>query len=425
LRRRHFHDDLVGPNPTEFLSHGALACVRIRVERVQFRLDSDDFARETPVLFALGVILRDQPSMARQAVGPQHHHRDPDDGRDQQDGGHQERESLAKVRHGPNVPRRGRSTKISAARWALRFAVLRCVPMVAPSPVLRTDGGPSGGIEVPIRSDPPWLSLGIGCVIAGSIALSLLYFRTLEVARPPLALALFPAFAAATFASAGLAWWSRRRSRSSQLRAEPGRLVLQEPGRRALIVDYARPFGATLVAQPGGGRRALVLSQSGEPWIVLDTSKRTAPAGGWSARTVSLDLQTIALSPASANVVAVSDRGELGPLLDTLAPHVDADAPRLAITTATGAELVLTADSLRVGDAEFPREGTVARRMRIAAQQGEIDGLSLARGDRAVLIASHGGAEQVEPADEHTAPEAVLSPILFEMIASVFAVSSS
>jgi hypothetical protein len=276
-------------------------------------------------------------------------------------------------------------------------------------------------LVIPLRSDPPWLRLGLVAVTLASIALFVFYFRLLPVPRPHPALALLPGLTMATFAGATLAWWGRRRGATLHLEASGPRLVLREPTQRALLLDRGRPFGAMLVADAAGGSRVLVLSQDQDPLMLLDVSRAGAPSERWAARTITVDLSTVALSPATAQVLTLAEGQALSPLLSTLEDDLLDDAPLLSYPLPSGETLVVTREGMRIGNRELRfGEGTTARRIAIETPYGEATGLSIVGPDASFLIACQdAGAAPSEEGPASAAPDAWVPTVLFAAISSL------
>lgn len=72
----HLDDDLVGPDPAQFLAYGAFPRPGVVFERVELGLKLYHLAGEPVVFFKLGVQLCRKPAVARQSVGPKYHNRD-------------------------------------------------------------------------------------------------------------------------------------------------------------------------------------------------------------------------------------------------------------------------------------------------------------------------------------------------------------
>jgi hypothetical protein len=281
----------------------------------------------------------------------------------------------------------------------------------------------SGAVTIPLRSDPPYLAVGVLAVTLVCIGIFLLYFRFMPEPRATLWLAVMPGLALGTFASAAFAWWSRRRSGTMQLEAAPDRVVLREPARRAEIVDRAMPFGAALVTdRTGSGPRILVLSQRGEPTMVLDTrGGGTAPEGPWVQRTIAVDLASVAVSPATAHVLTVRTHDSLGPLLDTLAGDLESSSPLLTYALPSGEVMIVTRDEIRAGKRVLPvGAGTTARRIGIQTPAGEVSAISLASGDHALLLACLDPSDVVDGRGSSDAPDGYIPAVVFAVIAALF-----
>lgn len=291
-----------------------------------------------------------------------------------------------------------------------------------------TDAASSTHIHTPLRSDPPWLRLGLLGVTFGSVLICAVYFRYLASSHPPIALSLMPGLAIATFAGSLLAWWGRRRGGTMQLETTPHRLVLQEPRRRQELVDCARPFGAMLVNDKNSGARALVVSQQGEPTVVYDpdTQSTSSPPTSIKNRSISVDLAHVALSPDSANVITATVGTRIDPVLATLDRAVTDSTDWLRYPLPSGEVLQLTNDGIRIGDRVATiGKPTIARRIAIQSPSGEITALSILCEENSFLLACHdpaGSGEGVTPVE---APDVYLPVLVWSVIAERFGVATT
>ncbi len=287
------------------------------------------------------------------------------------------------------------------------------------------DTASASDIHTPLRSDPPWLRLGLIGVTLASVLLCGLYYRSLGANRPPLGLSLLPAAAMATFGGALLAWWGRRRGGTLSLETSPHRLVLQQVRSREEIIDRKRPFGAMLVKDSHTGARALVVSQQGEPTVLFDPDRQGSgePPRAFGDRTVTLDLGHVALSPDSAHVITPSLGTRIDPVLESLAASLTSETDWLHYPLPSGEVLHLTASGLRIGDrVATVGKPTIARRIAIQSPSGEIVALSILCEENSFLLACQdvaGASEGVTPVE---APDAYLPILVWSAIASHFGV---
>jgi hypothetical protein len=278
-------------------------------------------------------------------------------------------------------------------------------------------------LSIPLRSDPPWLRAGLLAVTLGAVALCTLYFA-LVTPRPPLTLALLPGLAVATFAGAWLAWWGRRRGGSLALESTSARLVLREPHRREELVDRAVPFGAVVVRDASTRRSVLVLSQGGEPVMLLDTGPVAAPTDTWQARTVEVDLSGVALSPASAHVLTVAIHRSIDPLLDALAHDLTDTSPLLTYPLPSGEVLLVRRDEVRLGGKVVPvGAGTTTRRTVIQYTQGGVAACALTAGETTLRLACQATGEENDGTTASEAPDAHLPPVVFAVVCALFGLS--
>lgn len=284
-------------------------------------------------------------------------------------------------------------------------------------------------LEIPLESDPPWLSAGIGGLTAASSAAFIGVFSAFGV--PP-ALGLLPGMTLAVFAGSGLARWGRRRGASAWLRHTPQQLGLRDPRHRVQLIDLAAPFAAVLVVDPAHRRRMVVLSQRAEPVVIYEPSTPASatasnaqgpyrdashPEGPWASRTVTTDLQKVAISSATAHVYTLREGESLDALLGLLGPAVDADAPWFSLPTAGGAVLTVSAAWVTCGAKVIPRAGLEAAPYAIQVDRASIAGIGFGAGEGALLLF---GCEEafVAPGAVVTdlVPDAYVSPATFELL---------
>lgn len=241
-------------------------------------------------------------------------------------------------------------------------------------------------LVLPLQSDPPWLQsaiLGIGgAAIATFVAL---FSRT---SFSP-ALGLLPGIMTGVFAGSALAAWSRRKGATVKLEASNHRLHVSDLTDRHEVLDLTSPYAAALFVDRKPGRRMLVVGQHHDPVVLIETLPEGAVAAPpeWASRTLTLDLDGLALSPASPNVIALARGRTLDPLLAHLAPSLDGRAPLLAQPTAGGPALQLLQGELRFGDRAVALDGGVrAVPYAVQANGMSIAALGLVQNDSAVML---------------------------------------
>jgi hypothetical protein len=285
---------------------------------------------------------------------------------------------------------------------------------------------PAPEAVISLRSDPPWLRLGLLALTLALTALMALYFRSLPSPRPHPALAILPGLALATFAGAWLAYWGRSRGGSLHLEVERRYVVLSEPRSRQEVVDRLEPFGAWLIRDPKSGHRVLVLSQGGAPLMLYERAPSQPVEGIWKRRHLEMDLGSIALSPASAHVYTLSRHATLEPLLAALGQNVgDENAPYLLFGLPSGETLRVGASGMRAGDRAVPLEGgdLAARRITVQSAQGDVVGLSVVAGETSFLLACQDPGDTLDAASASDAPDGYLPATVWGALASLYHVA--
>lgn len=275
-------------------------------------------------------------------------------------------------------------------------------------------------LSLPLRSDPPWLQAGVLGVCAASVAaFSLVFSRT----TMPAALGVLPGITAGVFLGSALGHWSRKRGATVHLEASRHRVDVRDPADRHPVLDLASPFSAVLLVDRTPGRRMLVVGQHGDPLVVLETSAVTpdAPPGRWSERTLTLDLEGLALSAASPNVVALASGHTLASLLAHLEPHLDEAMPWVSQPTASGASLLLTRTEVRFGSRAVPLDGTVkAVPYAVQAQGATVASLGLVQHDSAtMLFACEDALVEKDAVTGNLVPDAYVPLAAFELLRAV------
>lgn len=241
-----------------------------------------------------------------------------------------------------------------------------------------------GALSLPLQSDPPWLQLavlGVGAAAVGAFVA--IFARTTF----PAALGVMPGSALGVFAGAYLAARARRRGATVHLEVSGDRLEVVDPRARHAVLDLAAPFSAALLVDRATGRRMLALGQEDDPIVVLEP----APPGGatdgrWAGRVVTLDLDALALTPASPKVVALAEGQSLDPLLARFAPALAEGMPLLSQPTPAG-RLVIGHDAVRFGAREVPLDGSVKGvPYAVQANGATAAGFGLTQGEGALLL---------------------------------------
>lgn len=211
-------------------------------------------------------------------------------------------------------------------------------------------------LSLPLQSDPPWLQpavLGVGAASIGAFVL--LFAQTAYAA----ALGVLPGVALGVFAGSALAARSRRRGATVHLQVARQRLEVADPDERYPVLDLGAPFSAALLVDKTSKRRMLVLGQEEDPIVVLEPAPPAEPVGQpWASRVVTLDLDALALTPASPKVVALAEGQTLDALLAQLAPGLEPTTALLSQPTA-GGRLVIRHEEVRFGTRDLPLDGTV------------------------------------------------------------------
>jgi len=241
-----------------------------------------------------------------------------------------------------------------------------------------------GALSLPLQSDPPWLQLavlGVGAAAVGAFVA--IFARTTF----PAALGVMPGSALGVFAGAYLAARARRRGATVHLEVSGEHLAVVDPRARHAVLDLAAPFSAALLVDRATGRRMLALGQEDDPIVVLEP----APPGGatdgrWAGRVVTLDLDALALTPASPKVVALAEGQTLDPLLARFAPSLAEGMPLLSQPT-PGGRLVIAQDAVRFGARAVQLDGSVKGvPYAVQANGATAAGFGLTQGEGALLL---------------------------------------
>ena len=246
-------------------------------------------------------------------------------------------------------------------------------------------------LNVPLRSDPRWLTAGVALVTLGCSLVFVAIFSKSELGS---ALGLIPGITFAVFLGSALAAWGRQRGGTLALRLSPYRMEVCDPDERHEWLNLTAPYAAVLLIDPKAGQRMLIVGQNGDPLTVLETgviAPTDAPlqglADGWKARTLVLDLHDFAVSPASANTVALALGQRLDPILDRLAGSLSEATPWLVQPTASGEVLKLAPDEVRFGAQAVPLGANVkAIPYTLQAQGATVAALGVSVGEGALVL---------------------------------------
>ncbi|MBL8683029.1 MAG: hypothetical protein JNK05_27935 [Myxococcales bacterium] len=276
----------------------------------------------------------------------------------------------------------------------------------------------AGEWALPLRSDPPWLSLGLVASTAASLGGFAALFRWFDP-RVHVALSLLPGLTAATFLSSAVAFVGRRWGGSLELYAK--NRVLRVRGRAGEDVPWldARDnttFGAHVLEDPKSAARVFVFTQGEEPTVVIDRSGAKL-SEAWERRVIRVDFANLAVSAESAGAVEIAVGASSAPMLETLEETVG-DALLIRQPLPSGEVLLVDDKSLVLGDRRiyFGKDVT-ARRIAIATPAGEVLGLSITHDLTSILFAcvdptAHGATADVD------APDAYLHPALFAALSA-------
>jgi len=203
----------------------------------------------------------------------------------------------------------------------------------------------------------------------------------------PALLGVLPGIAVGVFAGSALAASARRRGATVHLRVTPQHLEIVEGTEVYPVLDLGAPFAAALLVDERAKRRLLVLGQESDPLVVIEAPQSTEPLPeAWAPRVLSLDLDALALTPASPKVVALAVGQTLQTLLVPLAPALEATTPLLSQPT-TGGRLVLRHDVLRFGTRELPLDGSVRAVPYVIQSNGlAIAAIGLSQGEGAMML---------------------------------------
>lgn len=272
-------------------------------------------------------------------------------------------------------------------------------------------------LTIPLRSDPPWLTAGVLGVTALSIATFMAVFS--RTAFSP-ALGILPGVTAGVFLGSILAARVRRRGATVLLEASVRRLDVRDPAQTLDVLDLAAPYSAVLLVDKKPGRRMLVVSQHGDPTVVLELgAPSTEIPEAWRARTLTLDLESLALSPASPNVVALAEGSSLDALLAHLAPSLDASTPWITQPTQGGATLEVAPGEMRFGARRVALDATVKPvNYAVSASGATIAALGLVQGEEGsvLLLACEDALVEKDAVAGNLSPDAFVPLPVFELV---------
>jgi hypothetical protein len=244
---------------------------------------------------------------------------------------------------------------------------------------------PSSTLTLPLYSAPPWSTYAVLGVIAASVAtFSAIFSRT----QFSWTIGIIPGITFGVFGGSALAAHLRRRGASVTLKATPRLLQIHDPDKVHDILDMEAPFATLLLVDPATKQRALVVSQRGDPMVVLDrVSSATVPDPRWQGRVLQLPLEGLALSPASPSVVALVEGQSLDGLLSHIGESLVAGAPLLTQPTQGGPALVVMSHEVQFGGRTIPLDATVkAVHYAVSANGMTFAGIGIVRADEGSLL---------------------------------------
>ncbi len=275
-------------------------------------------------------------------------------------------------------------------------------------------------LTLPLRSDPPWLTAALMGLIAGFIGLFVLAFSRTAF---PSAWGVLPGVMVGVFVGTAVAARARRRGATVVLEASDRKLDVRDPAQTLDVLDLAAPYSAVLLVDRKPGRRMLVVGQHGDPVVVLELGgASTGAPAPWADRTLTLDLESMALSPASPNVVALAEGHTLDALLAHLAPSVDARMPWVSQPTSGGATLQVAPGEVRYGARTLPLDATVkAMNYAVLTNGVTVAGLGLVQGDEGsvLLLACEDAMVERDAVTGNLSPDAYVPLAVFELMRAV------
>ncbi len=280
-------------------------------------------------------------------------------------------------------------------------------------------------LTIPLRSDPPWLTAAVLGLATVSIGVFMAAFSRTSFSP---ALGILPGVTAGVFLGSAMAARARRRGATVKLEASERRLDVLDPSQRLDVLDLVAPYSAVLLVDAKPGRRMLVLSQYGDPVVLLELN----PAPGelpeaWRARALTLDLESLALSPASPNVVALAEGSSLDALLAHLAPSLDMGTPWISQPTQGGATLEVAPGEVRFGGRVVTLDATVkAVNYAVSAAGVTVAALGLVQGDdgSVLLLACEDALVEKDAVAGNLSPDAYVPLPVFELVRVVVEHSS-
>lgn len=213
-------------------------------------------------------------------------------------------------------------------------------------------------VRVPLVSDPPWLYGAVAATAVLCVCGSLLYFSlTRGNVAMPFALAALPGLALATFACSLVAFVARRRGGTLSLEVDHARVALRAPHDYETLLERTEPHGAALLSEPSARTRVLVLSQHGEPVLLLERGASSRAVASWAARTVESELAAVPLSAATPNAVELAKGQTLDEVLERLGVGLDDDVPLCTYPLPSGEILRISHDEVRLGSRAVSLDG--------------------------------------------------------------------
>jgi hypothetical protein len=239
---------------------------------------------------------------------------------------------------------------------------------------------------LPLESDPPWLTTVVLAITAVCVGAFVALFT-----RTPISpgLGVLPGMTLGVFVGSAVAAYARRRGATLTLDTDAYRVAVRDASQVLSLVDVSYAYAAVLLIDRNTGRRVLALGQRGDTEVIFEApnAMRSAAPEAWKARTITTDVDALALTAACPHVVALAQGVSLDPLLARLAATLDETAPWLSQHTASGVGLQVTSTEVRYGSHRVLLDATLkALAYTVTTPTGPVAALGLARGEGALLL---------------------------------------
>jgi hypothetical protein len=279
---------------------------------------------------------------------------------------------------------------------------------------------PSSTLTLPLYSAPIWSTYAVLGVIAASVAtFSALFSRT----QFSWAIGIIPGITFGVFGGGALAAYLRRRGASVVLKATPRLLQIHDPDKVHDMLDLEASFATLLLVDPVSKQRALVVSQRGDPMVVLDrVSTATTPDPRWRDRALEIPLEGLALSPASPGVVALVEGQSLDGLLAHISESLVVGAPLLTQPTQGGPTLVVMSHEIQFGARTILLDATVkAVHYAVSANGMTFAGIGIVRADEGslLLFACEDAIVERDAVTGNLTPDAYIPLATFEVLRAI------